>query len=285
VRWIETYSSSRSRHRQWAVSAGAQTRPSEHTWQAPPANVTTDRVRSIVVRRAQPAGCELADKAQPLEPDGASFRHASQCEFGVGCKPKGPRKRNRNVPVHIIVCMRNCAMKTQCTPARSSGHAWAAVQSAGMRVDARRWRKGWMEALDDEAKDHRFAFYMCTIHSPVGPKFNESLRQRSPGALFEAWNPFLRHLVAALRALPDHACTVYRLPWHTRRPTESEQLHQVHEPSERPLHGKGCRVIKLQQIPDDTLCSTRQSAQSFSTEQPLCRASFAKRMSMIAGTA
>jgi len=101
-------------------------------------------------------------------------------------------------------------MKTQCTPARSSGHAWAAVQSAGMRVDARRWRKGWMEALDDEAKDHRFAFYMCTIHSPVGPKFNESLRQRPPGALFEAWNPFLQHLMAALRALPDHACTVYR---------------------------------------------------------------------------
>ena len=245
-------------------------------------------------------------------------------------------------------------MKTQCTPARSSEHAWAAVQSAGMRVDARRWRKGWMEALDDEAKDHRFAFYMCTIHSPVGPNFNESLRQRSPGALFEAWNPFLRHLVAALRALPDHACTVYRLPWHTRRVHDdppnlssyikSSKVHwsgfsstsidpgvaagfascgivfaldvqnakdiqpfswfgsdegelllnpnmefvvtkELHEPSERPLHGKGCRVIKLQQIPDDTLCSTRQSAQSFSTEQPLCRASFAESMSMIAGTA
>ena len=55
-----------------------------------------------------------------------------------------------------------------------------------------------------------FTILLYTIQSNVYPRFNDALRERPPGALFDAWSPFLGHLLRALRSLPDHACTVYR---------------------------------------------------------------------------
>lgn len=171
------------------------------------------------------------------------------------------------------------------------------------------------DTLDKTAKDHRFAIYIYTIHSRVYPKFNEALRERPPGALFDAWSPFLWHLMAALRALPDHARTVYRGihdPPNQSSYIKSSKVHwsgfsstsvepavakqfasggivfkldvrnakdiqpfswfgsgegelllnpnmeflvtkELHTPTSGPL--RGCHMIEMQQIPDDTLWS------------------------------
>lgn len=169
--------------------------------------------------------------------------------------------------------------------------------------------------LDDGAKNRQFTIYVYTIESNVYPRFNDALRERPPGALFNAWSPFLWHLMGALRALPDHARIVYRGiedPPHQDRYVKSNRIHwsgfssttvnpdvargfarggvifeldvrnakdiqpyswfgnaegelllspnmeflvteEVHEPTDGPL--QGCRVIRMQQIPDDTLWS------------------------------
>ena len=133
--------------------------------------------------------------------------------------------------------------------------------------------------------------------------------------MFDAWSPFLSHLMAALRALPDHARTVYRgihdppalasyvksskIHWSGFSSTsvdaavaagfasggvvfvlqvrnakdiqpyswfgsgEGELLlnpnmeflvtKELHTPTSGVL--RGCQVIEMQQIPDDTLWS------------------------------
>lgn len=81
------------------------------------------------------------------------------------------------------------------------------IRDVVFQVDAR--MRGAHD-LDDAAKNRQFAIYMYTIHSRVYPRFNDALRERPRGALFDAWSPFLSHLMGALRALPDHARKVYR---------------------------------------------------------------------------
>ena len=60
------------------------------------------------------------------------------------------------------------------------------------QVDAR------LDALgiaDETVKNHRFAVFVYTIESRVYPKFNAALRERPPGALFDAWSPYLLSLI------------------------------------------------------------------------------------------
>ena len=64
--------------------------------------------------------------------------------------------------------------------------------------------------MDDDEKNRRFTVFLYTIHSNVYPTFNSALRERPPGARFDAWRPFLWHLMAVLRSLPDINRTVYR---------------------------------------------------------------------------
>ena len=64
--------------------------------------------------------------------------------------------------------------------------------------------------MDAEEMNRRFTVFLYTIHSRVYPTFNSALRERPPGALFDAWTPFLWHLMAVLRSLPDIQRTVYR---------------------------------------------------------------------------
>jgi hypothetical protein len=72
-------------------------------------------------------------------------------------------------------------------------------------------RMGTLPAgMDDEDKNRRFTVFLYTIHSNVYPTFNSALRERPSGALFDAWRPFLWHLMAVLRSLPDISRTVYR---------------------------------------------------------------------------
>ena len=64
--------------------------------------------------------------------------------------------------------------------------------------------------MDDDEKNRRFTVFLYTIHSNVYPTFNSALRERPPGARFDAWRPFLWHLMAVLRSLPDISRIVYR---------------------------------------------------------------------------
>ena len=64
--------------------------------------------------------------------------------------------------------------------------------------------------MDGAEKNRRFTLFLYTIESNAYPKFNSALRERPPAALFDAWSPFLSHLMAALRPLPDHSQQVYR---------------------------------------------------------------------------
>ena len=64
--------------------------------------------------------------------------------------------------------------------------------------------------MDDDEKNRRFTVFLYTIHSNVYPTFNSALRERPPGARFDAWRPFLWHLLAVLRSLPDISRIVYR---------------------------------------------------------------------------
>ena len=64
--------------------------------------------------------------------------------------------------------------------------------------------------MDDDEKNRRFTVFLYTILSNVYPTFNSALRERPPGARFDAWRPFLWHLMAVLRSLPDISRIVYR---------------------------------------------------------------------------
>lgn len=64
--------------------------------------------------------------------------------------------------------------------------------------------------MGSQEKNRRFTLFMYTIESRVYPKFNEALRERPPAAAFDAWAPFLSHLMVALRPLPEHKRKLYR---------------------------------------------------------------------------
>jgi hypothetical protein len=64
--------------------------------------------------------------------------------------------------------------------------------------------------MDEWETNRRFTVFLYTIQSKAFSKFNEALRERPPGALFDAWRPFLWHLMEVLRSLPDIRRTVYR---------------------------------------------------------------------------
>ena len=77
------------------------------------------------------------------------------------------------------------------------------------RIDARMARLG--AGLSEAERNHRFAMYLYTIQSPVYPKFNAALRERPAGAMFDAWSPFLWHLMAALcRCVSSPEMKVFR---------------------------------------------------------------------------
>lgn len=194
----------------------------------------------------------------------------------------------------------------------------AALQVADIarivREADRHMKKLERSQLSETQRNHRFAFVMYTMESPVYPALNSALRERQ-GPHFEAWSLFLWHLSQALQALPDVATTVYRgmnapnldeyqmskrVHWsgfsststnamvsskppfyngppgvvfklnvlnakdiqpYSVLPHEAELLlspnmefvvtKEVHTPDSGPL--RGCRVIEMQQIPDDTL--------------------------------
>jgi hypothetical protein len=94
------------------------------------------------------------------------------------------------------------------------------------RIDSRITALG--QAMEDAEKNHRFTLFLYTIHSKIYPKFNDALRERPPGAHFDAWSPFLWHMMAALRSLPDISRTVYRgirNPPNLANYTASSKIH------------------------------------------------------------
>lgn len=71
-------------------------------------------------------------------------------------------------------------------------------------------------AMDQREFDHRFAFFLYTMQSQYCSQgqqpydvFNAALRMRG-GDTFDAWRPYLWHLMQALSARPDEARTLYR---------------------------------------------------------------------------
>eukprot|EP01045_Picozoa_sp_COSAG04_P021203 COSAG04_NODE_2257_length_4433_cov_2.916244_1_plen_656_part_00 len=102
------------------------------------------------------------------------------------------------------------------------------IESAVQAVDNRIRSLPAYEDMEQGEKDRRFAIFLYT--QPRGKaysKFNEALRTRR-GALFDAWSPFLWHLMAALKVLPDVAGTFYRgmhdVP-NLDRYTKEERIH------------------------------------------------------------
>ena len=84
--------------------------------------------------------------------------------------------------------------------------------------------------LNEQQRNHRFAFFLYTIElGAVYSILNRTLRQRDArGARFTAFQPYLWHLMAALKELPDQRCTVYRGIDEVPNITEYDSSRRIH---------------------------------------------------------
>eukprot|EP01046_Picozoa_sp_COSAG06_P005428 COSAG06_NODE_243_length_19221_cov_15.057578_4_plen_563_part_00 len=90
-----------------------------------------------------------------------------------------------------------------------------------------------LAGLDQAERDRRFALFVYTMNSRYCAQgqqpfdvFNRTLRARG-GVRFDAWTPFLEHLMRAMGTLPDTAAVVYRgldAP-NLREYTMSKKIH------------------------------------------------------------
>jgi hypothetical protein len=110
------------------------------------------------------------------------------------------------VDVGQLVSHKSCRQEMLDADARALGVP--EITSVVAQIDSR--MATLAVGMDDDEKNRRFTVFLYTIHSNVYPTFNSALRERPPGARFDAWRPFLWHLMAVLSSLPDISRIVYR---------------------------------------------------------------------------